>query len=187
MKSKGTWLAEAVAAALYLYCHLSGLCTVLPFPAADSASFKNKENIDLSHVTNYAQHEKDVGSAEVQIARLTARVQQISSHLKVNRKDFGSKRGLEAVLSQRKRLMRYLYKTNRSVASCKAPAEPADGTCMHSKTCLPVCGRVIMLPCMKSPAVTIRPVVVPRLILFLLSVSRLNVGYCCATARTPML
>lgn len=82
-----------------------------------SASFKNKENVDLSQVAKYSHHEKDVGSAEVQIARLTARVQQISTHLKENRKDFSSKRGLEAVLSQRKRLMRYLYKTNRSVAS----------------------------------------------------------------------
>eukprot|EP00878_Enallax_costatus_P001136 GHUV01001274.1.p1 GENE.GHUV01001274.1~~GHUV01001274.1.p1 ORF type:complete len:143 (+),score=46.88 GHUV01001274.1:185-613(+) len=77
------------------------------------ASFKNKENIDLSHVAKYSHHEKDVGGAEVQIARLTARVQQISSHLKQNRKDHSSKRGLEAVLSQRKSLMRYLYKTNR--------------------------------------------------------------------------
>lgn len=80
-----------------------------------SASFKNKENIDLARVSTYSHHEKDVGSTEVQIARLTARVQQISTHLKENRKDFSSKRGLEAVLSQRKSLMRYLYRTNRWV------------------------------------------------------------------------
>ena len=43
-----------------------------------SASFKNKENIDLSHVAKYSHHENVVGSPEVQIARLTARVQQIS-------------------------------------------------------------------------------------------------------------
>ncbi len=80
-----------------------------------SASFKNKENIDLSKVASYARTASDVGSTEVQIARLTARVQQISTHLKENRKDFSSRRGLEAVLSQRKRLMQYLYKTNRCV------------------------------------------------------------------------
>eukprot|EP00775_Hariotina_reticulata_P005249 gene5249-5484_t len=78
------------------------------------ASFKNKENIDLSKVASFAQHGKDVGSVEVQIARLTARVEQISSHLRANRKDHSSKRGLEAVLSQRKSLMKYLYKADRA-------------------------------------------------------------------------
>eukprot|EP00879_Flechtneria_rotunda_P002925 GHRR01003142.1.p3 GENE.GHRR01003142.1~~GHRR01003142.1.p3 ORF type:complete len:111 (+),score=34.18 GHRR01003142.1:152-484(+) len=77
------------------------------------ASYRNKENIDLSKVTNFTKHEKDAGSTEVQIARLTARVEQISTHLKANRKDFSGKRGLEAVLSQRKRLMQYLYKADR--------------------------------------------------------------------------
>lgn len=79
-----------------------------------SASFKNKENVDLSRVANYARTPADVGSTEVQIARLTARVQQMSAHLKSNRKDFSSRRGLEAVLSQRKSLMQYLYRTNRA-------------------------------------------------------------------------
>ncbi|KAF8071126.1 rps15 [Scenedesmus sp. PABB004] len=77
-------------------------------------SFKNKENVDLSKVANYARHANDAGSTEVQIARLSARVQQISSHLKENRKDSSSKRGLEAVLAQRKSLMQYLYRTNRA-------------------------------------------------------------------------
>lgn len=86
-------------------------------PSFCSASYQNKENVDLSQVAKYAHHEKDVGSSEVQIARLTARVQQISSHLKENRKDHSSKRGLEAVLSQRKSLMRYLYRTNRSATA----------------------------------------------------------------------
>ncbi len=49
----------------------------------------------------------------MQVARLTARIEQISTHLRVNKKDYSSKRGLEAVLSQRKRLLRYLYRTDR--------------------------------------------------------------------------
>ncbi|WIA32080.1 hypothetical protein OEZ86_002931 [Tetradesmus obliquus] len=78
------------------------------------ASYRNKENIDLSKVANFAQHGGDVGSAAVQIARLSARVQQLTLHMQNNRKDFGSKRGLQAVLSQRKSLMQYLYKHDRA-------------------------------------------------------------------------
>ncbi|KIY96323.1 30S ribosomal protein S15 [Monoraphidium neglectum] len=79
-----------------------------------SASFKNKENIDLEKVPAYKQHDSDSGSTQVQIARLSARITQIGDHMKANRKDFSSKRGLEAVLSQRKRLLRYLYRTDRA-------------------------------------------------------------------------
>jgi small subunit ribosomal protein S15 len=56
-----------------------------------------------------------VGSTEVQIARLTARVEQISGHLKANRKDFSGQRGLQMVLNQRRKLLQYLYKRNRWV------------------------------------------------------------------------
>lgn len=94
-------------------CPSPSLPTVCPV-LLRSASFKNKENVDLSRVANYARTPADVGSTEVQIARLTARVQQMSAHLKSNRKDFSSRRGLEAVLSQRKSLMQYLYRTNRA-------------------------------------------------------------------------
>ncbi|KAI8475501.1 MAG: hypothetical protein J3K34DRAFT_404370, partial [Monoraphidium minutum] len=78
-----------------------------------SASYKNKENINLEAVPKYKVHDTDAGSTQVQIARLSARIEQISTHLRVNRKDYSSKRGLEAVLSQRKRLLRYLYRTDR--------------------------------------------------------------------------
>jgi small subunit ribosomal protein S15 len=102
-----------------------------------SASFKNKENIDLSKVTSFAQHDKDVGSVEVQIARLTARVEQISGHLRVNRKDYSSKRGLEAVLSQRKSLMKYLYKADRYVACGCGTAVTCRPCCCMCILCLP--------------------------------------------------
>lgn len=78
-----------------------------------SASYKNKENIDLTKVPALAKHENDVGSTEVQVARLSARVEQISSHLKSNRKDFSGQRGLQQVLNQRRKLLQYLHKTDR--------------------------------------------------------------------------
>lgn len=49
-----------------------------------------------------------------QIARLTARVEQLTAHLKVHRKDFGTTRGLQMILGQRKRLLEYLQRTDKA-------------------------------------------------------------------------
>lgn len=78
-----------------------------------SHSYKNKENIDLSRVAEYSRQEGDTGSPEYQVARLTARVAQLSPHLQANRKDYSAKRGLQAVLTQRKKLLQYLFKQDR--------------------------------------------------------------------------
>lgn len=82
-----------------------------------SNSYKTLENVDLSKLGLYQRHDKDSGSSEVQVARLTARIEQISSHLAVNKKDFAARRGLEAILSQRKSLLQYVYKTDRALYS----------------------------------------------------------------------
>lgn len=78
-----------------------------------SASYKNKENIDLSKVPTYARASNDTGSPEYQVATLTARIEQISKHLANNRKDHAAKRGLVAILNQRKSLLQYLYRKDR--------------------------------------------------------------------------
>ncbi|KXZ52261.1 hypothetical protein GPECTOR_10g892 [Gonium pectorale] len=78
-------------------------------------SFKNGENINLSKVPGYQRTEQDTGSSEVQVARLSARIAQISKHLSQNKKDFAARRGLEAVLSQRKSLLQYIYKQDRAL------------------------------------------------------------------------
>lgn len=54
----------------------------------------------------------NTGSIEGQIALLTERINQISEHLKLNRKDFSSQRGLMKMVGQRKRLLTYLSKHN---------------------------------------------------------------------------
>lgn len=59
------------------------------------------------------RHESDSGSAEVQIARLSARVTQLTSHLQTHAKDYATRRGLMSILSQRKQLLLYLQRTNR--------------------------------------------------------------------------
>lgn len=50
----------------------------------------------------------DTGSPEVQVAILTARIEEISRHLEIHKKDFHSRRGLLKLVGQRRRLLRYL-------------------------------------------------------------------------------
>lgn len=54
----------------------------------------------------------DTGSCEVQVSILSARIKQISDHLKVSPKDFHSQRGLLMLIGQRRRLLRYLKKSD---------------------------------------------------------------------------
>ena len=60
----------------------------------------------------YAVHEGDTGSPEVQIALLTARISYLTEHLKENKKDHHSRRGLLKMVGHRRRLLNYLSKKN---------------------------------------------------------------------------
>ena len=53
-------------------------------------------------------HEKDTGSADVQVAILTERIKQVTDHLRVHKKDVHSRRGLVSMVSKRRRLLNYL-------------------------------------------------------------------------------
>lgn len=64
-------------------------------------------------ISEYQVHDTDTGSAEVQIAILTARINRLSEHLKGNQKDFSSRRGLLKLIGQRKRLLSYLQIEDR--------------------------------------------------------------------------
>jgi small subunit ribosomal protein S15 len=55
-----------------------------------------------------ARHEKDTGSPEVQVALLTARIEHLSRHFEVHKKDHHSRRGLLKLVGQRRRLLEYL-------------------------------------------------------------------------------
>ncbi|KAK9917922.1 hypothetical protein WJX75_009631 [Coccomyxa subellipsoidea] len=68
---------------------------------------------DLSKIDQFKRHEADVGSTEIQIARISARVTQLTGHLQTHRKDYATTRGLVILLGQRRRLLTYLYKHNR--------------------------------------------------------------------------
>ena len=59
-------------------------------------------------ISEFATHEGDTGSPEVQVAILTERIFNLTEHLKVHRKDFRSRRGLLIMVGQRRRLLDYL-------------------------------------------------------------------------------
>lgn len=61
------------------------------------------------------RHDKDTGSAEVQISVITRQMNQLASHLKKNPKDNHSRRGLLKMVSQRRRLLSYLAKNEPEV------------------------------------------------------------------------
>ena len=57
-------------------------------------------------------HETDTGSPEVQVAILTARIEELTAHLKIHKKDNHSRRGLLKMVGQRRSLLDYLQKKN---------------------------------------------------------------------------
>ncbi|MDR0338811.1 MAG: 30S ribosomal protein S15 [Desulfovibrio sp.] len=60
----------------------------------------------------HAKHEGDTGSPEVQIALLTARIQDLTGHFKEHKKDFHSRQGLLKLVGRRRNLLNYLKKTD---------------------------------------------------------------------------
>jgi len=64
-------------------------------------------------VAEFARKEGDTGSPEVQIALLTRRIQQIATHMRENKQDTHSRRGLVMLVGKRNRLLRYLQKKDR--------------------------------------------------------------------------
>ncbi|KKS95551.1 30S ribosomal protein S15 [Candidatus Giovannonibacteria bacterium RIFCSPLOWO2_01_FULL_43_160] len=71
---------------------------------------KDKKKIVEEHRT----HEKDTGSAEVQVALLSKQIDELTGHLKKHSKDNHSRRGLLKMVSKRKKFLEYLSKTNKS-------------------------------------------------------------------------
>ncbi len=63
-------------------------------------------------VTEFGSKETDTGSTEVQIALLTRRIEQLTEHFKVNKKDHNSRRGLLKLVGQRRKLLKYLQRTD---------------------------------------------------------------------------
>jgi small subunit ribosomal protein S15 len=63
-------------------------------------------------VDHFRLHQKDTGSAEVQIALLSKRITYLTDHFKIHKKDHHSRRGLLKLVGQRRRLLNYLKRTD---------------------------------------------------------------------------
>ena len=73
-----------------------------------SINLKNKQEI----IKKYGKNEKDSGSSHVQIVMLSQKINELTEHLKANKKDFQGRRGLLMMVGKRKRLLAYLKKQN---------------------------------------------------------------------------
>ncbi len=69
-----------------------------------SINLKNKKEI----AKKFGENDKDTGSTAVQIAMLSQKINELTEHLKNNKKDFATKRGLLMMVGRRKRLLSYL-------------------------------------------------------------------------------
>ena len=70
------------------------------------------KEIKTEKIAEYQVHDTDTGSAAVQIALLTTRIKQLTEHLRNNKKDTSSRRGLLQMVGKRRRLLAYLRRTD---------------------------------------------------------------------------
>ena len=70
------------------------------------------QDVKADIIAKYRKDEKDTGSSQVQIAILTEQIKVLTEHLKVNKKDHSSRLGLLKMVGKRKRLLKYLKKTD---------------------------------------------------------------------------
>ena len=68
----------------------------------------------LATIEQFKRSETDCGSVEVQVALLTGRIKELTEHLKVHKKDFSTRRGLLAMVNQRRSLLKYLSREDFS-------------------------------------------------------------------------
>lgn len=68
----------------------------------------------VSNLEELRRHPEDTGSSEVQVARLTGRIKHLTEHMKGNRKDFATQRGLQMLVGKRRRLLDYLKREDVS-------------------------------------------------------------------------
>ncbi len=63
-------------------------------------------------IKQFGKDEKDTGAPQVQIALFTQRIRELTEHVKIHKKDNHSRRGLVLLVAERKKLLKYLRKTN---------------------------------------------------------------------------
>ena len=74
-------------------------------------SIEKSKTIEL--IKDFGKSNSDSGSADVQVAILTERIKNLTEHLKIHKKDFGSRRGLLSMVGQRRNLLKYIKNKNQ--------------------------------------------------------------------------
>ena len=74
----------------------------------------NAQATKATTISDYKTHDTDTGSPEVQVALLTQRIRDLTEHLKVNKKDHATRRGLLQMVGRRQSLLRYLRRVDVS-------------------------------------------------------------------------
>ena len=103
-------------------------------------------------MAEYALHEGDTGSPEVQIALLTKRINDLTEHLKIHKKDHHSRRGLLMMVGQRRSLLGYLKReeafsaTSRRLISKDTAPLSADWVSVSNHHQFRASGRCVCLP-----------------------------------------
>lgn len=75
-------------------------------------SLLKEKKMDI--IENFKTHSQDTGSAQVQIALLTERINSLSGHFKGHKRDFHSRRGLLTLVGRRRRLLEYLRRVDKA-------------------------------------------------------------------------
>ncbi len=71
------------------------------------------KRVKTAVIKDAARHDQDTGSADVQVAILSRKIDELTSHLKKNKKDFHSRRGLLQMVADRRAHLRYLEKNDK--------------------------------------------------------------------------
>lgn len=71
------------------------------------------KRVKTATIKNVARHPEDTGSADVQVAILSRQIEELTTHLKKNKKDFHSRRGLLQMVADRRTHLRYLEKNDK--------------------------------------------------------------------------
>lgn len=80
--------------------------------SSNAENLKVTKELKQSIIKEYAIHEGDVGSPEVQVAILTLRIKNLTSHVKENKNDIHTKRGLLILVEKRRRILKYLRRVS---------------------------------------------------------------------------
>ena len=71
----------------------------------------NKEKV-IEYIKKFGKSTNDTGSPEIQVAIWTLRIRELTEHVKIHKKDNHTRRGLVQLVSKRKKMLKYLLKTN---------------------------------------------------------------------------